>query len=51
LFAGYKREEARTIIEQTQGRGFVFAQVKLMSVGDGTQPNVFGDKPWIDDDP
>ncbi len=51
LFREYKIEEARTIVEKTADKGFVFAQVMLMGVGDGTKPNVYGEKPWINDDP
>jgi hypothetical protein len=51
LFRDYKVEEARTILEKTVDKGFVFAQVMLMGVGDGTKPNVYGHKPWINDDP
>ena len=51
LFREYKLEDARTIIERTRANGMVFAQVMLMGVGDGTQPNVHGAKPWIDDNP
>jgi hypothetical protein len=51
LFREYKIEEARTILEKTADKGFVFAQVMLMGVGDGTQSNVYGQKPWVNDDP
>ena len=51
LFREYKLEDARTIIEKTQDKGFAFAQVMLLGVGDGTKPNVYGDKPWINDNP
>jgi hypothetical protein len=51
LFREYKLEEARLIIEKTKGRGFAFAQVMLLGVGDGTKPNVYGEKPWHDDNP
>ncbi|OHB75858.1 MAG: hypothetical protein A2Z25_01385 [Planctomycetes bacterium RBG_16_55_9] len=51
LFREYKIEEARTILEKTADKGFAFAQVMLMGVGDGTKPNVYGQKPWINDDP
>lgn len=47
LFREYTIEEARTIIERTKGNGFAFAQVMLLGVGDGTQSNVAGEKPWI----
>ncbi len=51
LFREYKIEDARTILEKTADKGFVFAQVMLMGVGDGTKPNVYGEKPWINDNP
>ena len=51
LFREYKIEEAQTILEKTADKGFVFAQVMLMGVGDGTKPNVYGQKPWINDNP
>jgi hypothetical protein len=51
LFREYKLEEARLIIERTKAHGFAFAQVMLMGVGDGTKPNVYGAKPWVNDDP
>ena len=51
LFRGYKIEDARTILEKTAEKGFVFAQVMLAGVGDGTKPNVYGEKPWINDNP
>ena len=51
LFREYTVEDARTIMEKTADKGFVFAQVMLMGVGDGTKPNVYGEKPWIDDNP
>ena len=51
LFRGYKLEDARIIIEKSKANGFVFAQVMLMGVGDGNEPNVYGEKPWIDDNP
>lgn len=51
LFRDYTIEDARTILEKTADKGFVFAQVMLAGVGDGTKPNVYGQKPWIDDNP
>ena len=51
LFREYTQEEARTILAKTKARGFTFVQVMLMGVGDGTQPNVYGEKAWIDDNP
>ncbi len=51
LFRGYTLEDAKTIVERTAAHGFAFAQVMLMGVGDGTTPNVYGQKPWIGDNP
>lgn len=51
LFREYKLEEARTILEKTSSKGFSFVQVMLMGVGDGTTPNVYGEKPWINNNP
>jgi len=51
LFRDYTRDEASTILERTAAHGFKFVQVMLMGVGDGTKPNVHGQKPWINDDP
>jgi uncharacterized protein DUF4038/collagenase-like protein with putative collagen-binding domain len=51
LFRGYTREDAETILEKSAAKGFAFAQVMLMGVGDGTKPNVYGEKPWTHDDP
>jgi hypothetical protein len=51
LFREYKMEDAETIIERSRANGFVFAQVMLLGVGDGTQPNVYGETPWIDNNP
>ncbi len=51
IFREYTLDEARVILEKTRSNGFVFIQTMLMGVGDGTQPNVQGHKPWINDDP
>jgi len=51
IFREYSLDEARTILEKTESNGFVFVQAMLMGVGDGTQPNVYGEKPWINNDP
>jgi hypothetical protein len=51
LFREYTLEEARMIIEKTKGHGFAFAQVMLLGVGDGTKPNVYGQKPFLNNDP
>lgn len=51
LFRGYSLEDAKTIVERTAAHGFSFAQVMLMGVGDGTVPNVYGQRGWIDNNP
>ncbi len=51
LFREYSLEDARTIIEKSKQHGFVFAQVMVMGVGDGTKPNIHGAKPWNDNNP
>src|SRR5262249_4922604 len=51
LFRRYTLEDARTIVEKSKDKGFAFAQVMLMGVGDGTKPNVYGEKPWTNDNP
>ncbi len=51
LFREYTVEDARTILEKTADKGFVFAQVMLMGVGAGTKANVYGQKPWHNDNP
>jgi hypothetical protein len=51
IFREYTLDEARTILEKTKSNGFIFVQAMLMGVGDGTQPNVHGQKPWINNNP
>lgn len=57
LWRDFTLEESKLILEKTKGHGFTFVQVKLLGGGDGTknkrsdgtQPNVYGEKPWLDD--
>ena len=51
LFRGYRLEDAKTILERSAKHGFAFVQVMLMGVGDGTKANVYGQKPWLNDNP
>ena len=51
LFREYTLDEARLIIEKSKATGFDFVQVMLLGVGDGTQPNLHGEKPSHNDDP
>ena len=51
IFREYTLEEAGVTIESIRKNGFSFIQAMLMGVGDGTKPNVYGEKPWINDNP
>jgi hypothetical protein len=51
IFREYTLDEVRTSLEKIKSHGFVFIQAMLMGVGDGTLPNVYGQKPWINNDP
>jgi hypothetical protein len=51
LFRGYTREDARLILDKSKDKGFVFVQTMLVGVGDGSRANVYGQKPWLDDNP
>jgi hypothetical protein len=51
IFREYTLDEVRTTLEKIKSHGFVFIQAMLMGVGDGTLPNVYGQKPWINNDP
>jgi hypothetical protein len=51
LFREYTLDEAKLILDKSKDKGFVFLQVMLMGVGDGTKTNVYGHKPWIDNNP
>jgi hypothetical protein len=51
IFREYTIEEVRTTLEKIKNKGFIFIQAMLMGVGDGTKPNVYGQKPWINNNP
>jgi len=51
IFREYTLDEARLILENVKSKGFTVVQAMLMGVGDGTQPNLSGQKPWIDNNP
>ena len=51
LFRGYTLEDAQLILDKSKDKGFVFVQTMLVGVGDGTRANVYGQKPWLNDDP
>jgi hypothetical protein len=51
LFRDNSLDDAKAIIASVKGKGFAFIQVMLAGVGDGSQPNTQGEKPWINDNP
>ncbi len=51
LFREYSLDDAKLILKESEKNGFTVLQVMLMGVGDGTAPNVAGQKPWTNDDP
>lgn len=51
LFRAFPPVDVRAILESRRRRGFSVVQVMLTGVGDGTEPNVAGQKPWANDDP
>jgi hypothetical protein len=51
IFREYTLQDARLILDKTSGAGFVFVQAMLLGVGDGTHSNIYGEKPWINNDP
>ena len=51
LFRGYTLEDARLILDKSKDKGFVFVQTMLVGVGDGTGASMYGQKPWLNDDP
>jgi Protein of unknown function (DUF4038)/Putative collagen-binding domain of a collagenase len=51
LVHGYSLDDAITILEKSKQKGFAFAQVMLMGVGDGTKPNFQGEKAWKNNNP
>jgi hypothetical protein len=51
IFRDYTLDEARLIIENSKSKGFIFIQAMLMGVGDGTKANIYGEKPWLNNNP
>jgi hypothetical protein len=51
IFRDQTLEEARTVLAGVKNKGMVFIQAMLAGPGDGTKPNVHGEKPWLNDDP
>jgi len=51
LFREYSLYEAKITIESIRKNGFSFIQTMLLGYRDGRKHNVYGEKPWFDDDP
>ena len=51
LFRTFTLEEADMILENRKANGFSAIQIMITGVGDGTKPNLMGQKPWLNDDP
>ena len=51
LFRRYTLEEAKLILENRRAKGFTVVMVMLTGVGPGTEPNLAGERPWINNDP
>ncbi len=45
LWHRYTLEQAEVILERTREKGFTYIQTMLAGVGDGTEPNIYGEKP------
>ena len=50
LFRSFSLDDARTILENRQRKGFAFIQVMLFGVGNGLAKNINGEEPWKDKD-
>ncbi|HVC95804.1 MAG TPA: DUF4038 domain-containing protein [Pirellulales bacterium] len=51
IFRDNTLEEATTILRDAKRKEFAFVQAMLLGPGDGTRPNVHGEKPWSSVDP
>jgi hypothetical protein len=51
LFRRYSLSEAKLILESRKARGFTVVMVMLTGVGSGTNPNLDGHRPWLNDNP
>jgi hypothetical protein len=51
LFRRYSLDDAKLILENRQAKGFTVVMVMLTGVGPGTEPNLAGERPWINNDP
>jgi len=51
LFRRYSLDDAKLILENRKAKGFTVVMVMLTGVGPGTEPNLAGERPWINNDP
>src|SRR5580765_2588393 len=51
LFRRYSLDDAKLILENRKAKGFTVVMVMLTGVGPGTEPNLAGERPWLNNDP
>jgi hypothetical protein len=51
LFRCFSFADAHAVLERRQSQGFTAIQIMITGVGEGTEPNVAGDTPWVANDP
>jgi hypothetical protein len=51
LFRSFSLPDAKGVLERRQSQGFTAIQIMITGVGEGTEPNVAGETPWVADDP
>ena len=51
LFRRHTLDQARVILENRKAKGFTVVMVMLTGVGSGTNPNLEGHRPWLNDNP
>ncbi|PYJ60600.1 MAG: hypothetical protein DME24_08900 [Verrucomicrobia bacterium] len=51
LFRRYSLEDAKFILGNRKAKGFTVVMVMLTGVGPGTEPNLAGERPWLNQDP
>ena len=50
LFRRYSLEDAKFILGNRKAKGFTVVMVMLTGVGPGTEPNLAGERPWLNQD-
>lgn len=51
LFRRYSFDDAKLILENRKAKGFTVVMVMLTGVGTGTEPNLAGERPWMNNNP